>query len=515
MAGAGERATPGATPGATRKGAGRYAAAALLIVAALVQSACALNILPGGRVTIHGHVFGDPLVTSLAAASTAHGPAPLRAIVDCNDVTATSGADGAFTLALDQAGQYTCTISAPPDYVAANVTIPGAAARGLDLEVGPSADTVTCAAPTKAGLVACPVLHLRPGTLNGLVTAASSNQPASGVAVACWQPSAHASQRSLLTARAGATGAFSLPAVPPGAYACTAGDDPSLREGVVAPGATGTVGLTLCDRQCPALRFHGHAVVHHLTAYVIFWLPAGHTFEPGGGDARFQSLVQQYFNDVGGTDFYGMLGQYWDYQGFMQNSVTLGGTYVDTTPYPRAGTRAAPLTDADIQAGVARAQQKNGWIVDGEHAYFLFTGYNVESCSMSVLSKECSFSTNGRHYCAYHSAFEPSATFDDAIYAYVPVLADCADLNGYASPNHDAIADATINSLSHEHFEAVTDPDGLGWYDGDSSRGEIGDKCEYRFGTTLPGGGNVTLAHGHTYLLQMEWSNRAGACALR
>ena len=101
----------------------------------------------------------------------------------------------------------------------------------------------------------------------------------------------------------------------------------------------------------------------------------------------------------------------------------------------------------------------------------------------------------------------------------MPVVQDC--LTGliqaqdrYGSPNHDPIADAVLNVVSHEHFEAVTDPLIKGWYDNIADEGEIADKCEYRVGEVAPNGGNVTLANGHSYLLQMEWSNKIQDCAL-
>ncbi|HET9110480.1 MAG TPA: hypothetical protein VFN78_06630, partial [Ktedonobacterales bacterium] len=68
-------------------------------------------------------------------------------------------------------------------------------------------------------------------------------------------------------------------------------------------------------------------------------------------------------------------------------------------------------------------------------------------------------------------------------------------------------------SLSHEQFETVTDPETRGWYDGDASGGEIGDKCETNFGSTRWDGSTVTLNHGHAYVLQEEYSNHMGGCA--
>jgi hypothetical protein len=82
------------------------------------------------------------------------------------------------------------------------------------------------------------------------------------------------------------------------------------------------------------------------------------------------------------------------------------------------------------------------------------------------------------------------------------------------SPNNDD-ADSTINVLSHEHNEAITDPLGNAWYD---RRGaENGDKCAWNFGTALGGAPehlyNQVIGTG-TYYLQQEWSNRSSGCVL-
>jgi Phosphate-induced protein 1 conserved region len=196
--------------------------------------------------------------------------------------------------------------------------------------------------------------------------------------------------------------------------------------------------------------------------------------------------------------------------------VTVGGTYIDTTPYPREGSTAHPLYGDDIELAIGRAQQANHWVADTEHLYAIFTGYNVQSCADSH-GTDCSFNSK-RQYCGYHS-YSSSSTGTPFIYAYMPVVQDCLDellreQARYGSPNQDAIADAVLDVVSHEHFEAVTDPLSSGWYDNITDEGEIADKCVDRFDNVAPNGGNVTLANGHSYLLQMEWSNKVGQCAL-
>ena len=79
-------------------------------------------------------------------------------------------------------------------------------------------------------------------------------------------------------------------------------------------------------------------------------------------------------------------------------------------------------------------------------------------------------------------------------------------------PNGDW-ADATLNVASHEHNEAITDPNGNAWYD--SGVNENGDKCAWNFGTSLGSTGfgqyNQVIGTGK-YYLQQEWSNASSSC---
>ena len=89
-------------------------------------------------------------------------------------------------------------------------------------------------------------------------------------------------------------------------------------------------------------------------------------------------------------------------------------------------------------------------------------------------------------------------------------------------------ADASINAMSHELFEAISDPYHTGWIeDGKTAAvGEIGDLCNGNFdpfwaraGNTGPPilasdqaqDGTITLG-GQNYVIQKEWSNEDGGC---
>ena len=127
--------------------------------------------------------------------------------------------------------------------------------------------------------------------------------------------------------------------------------------------------------------------------------------------------------------------------------------------------------------------------------YHVFLQSGVQQCSANAGG--C-YAQNGG-YCAYHG----NVDFGDighTIYSVEPYQA----ISGCSSPN-GKVVDSTISTLSHEFFEAITDPDvpnNVAWYN--NSGGEIGDICRSSYG-------NVSLS-GTTYNMQREYSNRISAC---
>ena len=95
-------------------------------------------------------------------------------------------------------------------------------------------------------------------------------------------------------------------------------------------------------------------------------------------------------------------------------------------------------------------------------------------------------------FCGYHSDLDLAAG-TKIFYAVMP-YPDCTGCEGGLS-----VVDALTSTSSHELCEAITDPiPGQGWYD--DQNGEIGDICAWR-----------TRKLG-AYMVQLEWSNRAGRC---
>jgi len=236
------------------------------------------------------------------------------------------------------------------------------------------------------------------------------------------------------------------------------------------------------------LSYHGGPVMTGTAnAYAIFW-------EPGNNvESNYNSLIQRYFGDIGGSSLYHNNIQYTNSSGGYASNATFAGSWVDTRSYTRS-----PLLDSDIQGEVSHALSSKGWRASSSNIFFVFTGRNEDICIDSSRS-ECASNT----FCAYHS------NFGSTLYATMPYAASFSCNPGHSPNKNDA--DQTINVTSHEQIEAATDPQGNAWYD--SSGYEIGDKCAWKFGSINSSGGDVTW-NGHNYIVQKEWDNKIRGCAL-
>ena len=245
---------------------------------------------------------------------------------------------------------------------------------------------------------------------------------------------------------------------------------------------------------------HGGPVMTTNKTYTIFWKPAGYTMAPG-----YDTTINQYFTDVAhdsgmGTNVYASDTQY----SGIQYSSTVGGTFTDTASFPASGCPLYDglpvcLTDTQIQNEVNSVIASQNWTKNGTNMFFLFTPQNVGSCFDSS-GGTCAFT----QYCAYHGSTNSGA----AIYANMPYTGGMGGCDEGQYPNGSSNqADPTINVTSHEHNEAITDPQLNAWYD--NTGAENGDKCAWNFGALQGSNGseyNQTI-NGHHYFLQQEWSN--------
>jgi hypothetical protein len=261
-----------------------------------------------------------------------------------------------------------------------------------------------------------------------------------------------------------------------------------------------------------ALKYHGGPVEHTNTSYAIYWVPSGYTVA-----SDYQTLINRFFTDVAAdsgktTNVYYSDTQYTDGSGHVAYSSTFGGSAVDTSAFPASGCTdtvsqtSVCLTDAQLQAEVQRMIAAHAWTAGPTHEFFVFTPKGVGSCAGS----SCAFS----QYCAYHSwAGSGSSVVLYANQPYTDTVPAACD-NG-VHPNGSE-ADPTINVVSHEHNETITDEQGNAWYD--AAGYENGDKCAWKFGSSIGstsfGSFNQSI-NGHPYELQQEYSNASKGCVLR
>jgi len=276
------------------------------------------------------------------------------------------------------------------------------------------------------------------------------------------------------------------------------------------------------------LLYWGGPVMGTNQTYAIYWLGSG-----GAVSSGYENIINTFFGNLAAaqnasSDVYAIDTQYYGPTGsYIANQSSVGGSAVDTTnnipndcsaEYAGTGVNvsAGCVTDTDIQAEVSRMIQANGWTPGANALFFVFTPSNVGSC-FDTTSGECAYT----YYCAYHSNYTDGSG-REVLYANMPY-----SLNGGAPgacdsgqyPNGDQAADDTVNLISHEHNESITDPLGTAWYD--SSGNEIGDKCAWNFGSgPWPSTGlsssseyNQTIGGGH-YYVQQEWSNASSGCQL-
>ena len=492
--------------------------ALLLALTALALGALSgCQVAFGPQVTISGVVYGEQIAAREAGKSL---PVPLLATVTCNGTSAPTDGRGAYTLTVARSASYSCAATAPNYVRAAATTTETDTELSITLDFGP--DQALACSTDAPGKVSCDLLQPAKATLRGTVTNAANDKAITAATVRCWNTSQDVapSETILYTTQTSDLGYYVFHNLPVGPYSCTGDTDETLHATVLAPGQMTTLDISACVQDCSTFKYHNGSVVHNLTAYLIFWLPNGHTFEPNGSSSRYQHLIEQYFQDVGGTPFYNILTQYYDFSfGPVRNTVTLGDAYLDTQPYPRPGTVSHPLQQSDITDEISRVvtMKKGAWTIDPDHVVFVFTGYNVQACSGDGATTGCTFFHSPKYdFCAYHT-YQDSIVFTgryDLIYAYMPDVEDCLNLPTGHSPNGDSIADAVIISLSHEQFEAVSDPALKGWYDDVPHDGEMADKCERSYGPIRADGSNVTLAHDHRYIVQEEWSLRDQGCVL-
>jgi hypothetical protein len=295
-------------------------------------------------------------------------------------------------------------------------------------------------------------------------------------------------------------------------------------------------------------------------AHLIFWLPPGHDrlVQPNSGYSNqdFITTIKNFFEDFNLTNYFGILYQYTGpcqgtIEPFPGGICSPGPVFFDGNVLVNTTTNLPPsllLKDTDIQKFIQDQVLNNNPSWQGfAHLFFVFLGMEVDACDPSGL---CTNSP-GKQICAYHNHFQSNDNIP-VVYAvmphargsylkgdygcnlnssgfgkydpgaagwkgdnYIPGVV-VPQVNSGKTPNQ-VDADWQLVPLSHEMFEALTDPLFDAWNDpSQPAEFEIGDLCSNMVGddpnlTTY--GWNVTLGNHH-YLVEQIWSNKASSCSL-
>ncbi|MGI9117376.1 MAG: hypothetical protein ACR2JV_07050 [Gaiellales bacterium] len=325
-----------------------------------------------------------------------------------------------------------------------------------------------------------------------------------------------------LALSAGIAGA--APIVPPQA---TLTHGPEL--GVVASRNAKATVLTTSSN----LVFHNGGSVMHgpsngpTNIYAIYWQGGASPLAGYPVSSTYLSTIGRYLADItaagtaGATNnTYASTTQYNDAGGYVSSTFVNGGVLTDTNSFPATDgctdtvtqtTRC--LSNAQLGTEVLNFVTAKGLPTGMGTLYLLLTPQNVGSC---YSSSSCAFT----QYCAYHTSITgtlPTGGSARVLWANQPyTLTTSSGCASGSYPNGDAAADSTINVISHEHQEALTDPLGNAWFD---SKGyEDADKCAWNFGTKLGNAANGyaynQLINGSRYYLQQDWSNKSAKCVL-
>jgi hypothetical protein len=229
----------------------------------------------------------------------------------------------------------------------------------------------------------------------------------------------------------------------------------------------------------------------------------------GNWSTNAKNVLKDLAYNIGSSDWWNIHTTYTNGAGtkLSKSASFLGGYQYTGASYSKK------LSGSDIETIVTKTINDHKLAKNTSAVYVVLTSKDVDQVGTSWSTTE-SF---GPDYCGWHTSVSLSG--DSIKYAWVGDASqkwqqECG--GQFITPNGQQGADGMANLIAHELTEAVTDPDGHGWYDG--SEEENADKCEWNFGPMLmlPSGAkyNITLG-SHKFLIQRNWVNRnGGSCAM-
>lgn len=272
------------------------------------------------------------------------------------------------------------------------------------------------------------------------------------------------------------------------------------------------------------IQYWGGGVIEKQRIAMIYYSPTTifkNGPQPGstGNGETDGSLVGNFLNNIGSTDYWNINSTYFDAlgnkdQNFINNWMQYKSYWAANEGAPKPG----DVVTADDMVNLIETGFANGSLrYDPNTLYMIATGPGVNLGG--------GFSSKSLSYCAFHSGYWFNDGGPIVQFGAMPYDADfnpqhptqkgfiCTYLTN--GPNGDLGADATVSALVHETEETATDPVSLtvppyfaGWLDRNGE--ENADKCAYTYGSTLAVNSldywNVTVGD-KPYLIQRNWSN--------
>ena len=259
------------------------------------------------------------------------------------------------------------------------------------------------------------------------------------------------------------------------------------------------------------LAFNGGAIVAFAESHAIFLLPHGTCpIAVCWGDP------EGFLRDLAHSEFIHVADQYVGL--FASNRYTVGShTKIGYVPTPVT----APLTDHDMRAIVHFVASATGQTGYG-HVYHVFLPPGQDECftPLNPAGNAACYSPdnpNNFFFCGYHS----HVNFKDighVLYTVQP-FQNVDGCNVKPGTPNGQLVDSTNNTLSHELFETITDPDGSAWFNFTSvalGGAEIGDECSFFVfvpPTSFFFDPSTFRIGGHKFAVQPEYSNADHACS--
>jgi hypothetical protein len=251
----------------------------------------------------------------------------------------------------------------------------------------------------------------------------------------------------------------------------------------------------------------GGTIISEPNIYVIWYgnWDAKSCSDENGASSSTPAIVQDFLGALGESAWNKINTTYFqiahDKKTFVQLTGDVKGCVVDQNSQ---GLSLDAQTGPQIADVVDNALSTRTLKTDPNGVYLVLTASNVQVADFMTA------------YCAYHGAYDNGqATIK---YAFIgdasSNLKQCAPQVN-TSPNGNPAADAMVSAIAHEFVEAVSDPEGLSWYD--QAGFENADKCAWSYGTaTKTANGsfsNMTLGD-RQYLVQQNVAANTNICRL-